>query len=48
MNKKQSLSAGDEALFRGLMAGTRKLSQDKIVHKPVRKNIAGAAETPAV
>ncbi|AXF76524.1 endonuclease SmrB [Erwinia tracheiphila] len=40
MNKKQSLSAGDEALFRGLMAGTRKLSQDKIVHKPVRKKIS--------
>lgn len=40
MSKKQPLSAEDQALFRGLMTGTRKLAQDTIVHKPQKKNLA--------
>ncbi len=39
MSKKEKLSAEDEALFRGLMNGTRKLAQDTIVHKPQRKKL---------
>jgi len=37
MKKKEQLSDDDKALFRQLMAGTRKLKQDTLVHKPVRK-----------
>ncbi|QKJ87990.1 hypothetical protein PMPD1_3057 [Paramixta manurensis] len=37
MKKKHHLSAEDQTLFRQLMEGTRKLTQDTIVHKPVRK-----------
>jgi len=40
MSKKEQLSAEDQALFRDLMSGTRKLAQDTIVHKPVRKKIS--------
>ena len=39
MSKKEQLSAEDQALFRQLMSGTRKLAQDTIVHKPARKKI---------
>jgi len=37
MSKKQTLNADDKALFSQLMAGTKKLTQDTILHKPVRK-----------
>lgn len=37
MKKKSSLSPEDKALFRGLMSGTRKLTQDTVVHRPPRK-----------
>lgn len=40
MSKKEKLSVEDQALFRGLMSGTRKLAQDTIVHKPPRKKIS--------
>ncbi|WP_455816610.1 endonuclease SmrB [Pseudomonas cerasi] len=40
MSKKENLNAEDLALFRGLMTGTRKLTQDTIVHKPARKKIS--------
>ncbi|MEN5014750.1 endonuclease SmrB [Erwinia sp. Eh17-17] len=40
MSKKENLNAEDKALFRGLMTGTRKLTQDTIVHKPPRKKIS--------
>lgn len=40
MSKKENLNADDRALFRGLMTGTRKLTQDTIVHKPPRKKIS--------
>ncbi|PWW09541.1 endonuclease SmrB [Mangrovibacter plantisponsor] len=39
MKKKAQLSTEDQALFRELMRGTRKLAQDTIVHRPVRKKI---------
>jgi len=39
MKKKTSLSEEDQALFQQLMAGTRKIKQDTIVHRPVRKKI---------
>ncbi len=32
MKKKTTLSEEDQALFRQLMAGTRKIKQDTIVH----------------
>jgi DNA-nicking Smr family endonuclease len=37
MNKKDPLNPEDKALFRELMRGTRKLSQDTVVHRPLRK-----------
>ncbi|MCS5932843.1 endonuclease SmrB [Klebsiella pneumoniae subsp. pneumoniae] len=37
--KKTSLSEEDQALFRQLMTGTRKIKQDTIVHRPQRKKI---------
>ncbi|QHM71853.1 putative DNA endonuclease SmrA [Mixta intestinalis] len=37
MKKKEQLSDDDKALFRQLMTGTRKLKQDTMVHKPMRK-----------
>ncbi|MFU9136766.1 endonuclease SmrB [Erwinia tasmaniensis] len=40
MSKNKPLSTEDLDLFRGLMAGTRKLAQDTIVHKPVRKKLS--------
>ena len=43
MNKKEKLSVEDQALFRGLMTGTRKIHQDTIVHPPERKK---AREVP--
>ena len=39
MKKKTSLSEEDQALFRQLMTGTRKIKQDTIVHRPQRKKI---------
>lgn len=39
MKKKTSLSEEDQALFRQLMVGTRKIKQDTIVHRPLRKKI---------
>jgi DNA-nicking Smr family endonuclease len=38
MKKKTTLSEEDQALFRQLMAGTRQLKQDTIVHRSVRKS----------
>ncbi len=38
MKKKTTLSEEDQALFRQLMAGTRKIKQDTIVHRPQRKS----------
>ena len=35
-----TLSEEDQALFRQLMAGTRKIKQDTIVHRPQRKKIS--------
>lgn len=40
MKKKSSLSEEDRALFRQLMAGTRQIKQDTIVHRPPRKKLA--------
>ncbi len=40
MKKKSSLSEEDQALFRQLMAGTRQIKQDTIVHRPLRKKIS--------
>lgn len=40
MKKKTTLSEEDQALFRQLMAGTRQLKQDTIVHRPQRKKIS--------
>lgn len=40
MKKKTSLSEEDQALFRQLMTGTRKIAQDTIVHRPQRKKIS--------
>jgi len=40
MSKKEKLSADDRALFRDLMSGTRKLTQDTIVHRPPRKKVS--------
>ena len=37
MSKKTPLNDDDQALFRQLMIGTRKLKQDTIVHKPAVK-----------
>lgn len=39
MKKKPPLSVDDRNLFRDLMSGTKKLTQDTIVHRPVRKKI---------
>lgn len=39
MTRKEKLSADDKALFRQLMSGTRKLTQDTIVHPPKRKKL---------
>lgn len=39
MKKKTSLSEEHQALFRQLMVGTRKIKQDTIVHRPLRKKI---------
>ncbi len=41
--KKTSLSEEDQALFRQLMTGTRKIKQDTIVHRPQRKKITEIA-----
>lgn len=41
--KKTSLSEEDQALFRQLMTGTRKIKQDTIVHRPQRKKITEVA-----
>ena len=43
MKKKTSLSEEDQALFRQLMTGTRKITQDTIVHRPQRKKITDVA-----
>ncbi|SAR24866.1 peptidase S10 [Klebsiella pneumoniae] len=43
MKKKTSLSEEDQALFRQLMIGTRKIKQDTIVHRPQRKKITEVA-----
>nr|MDQ6120908.1 endonuclease SmrB [Klebsiella pneumoniae subsp. pneumoniae] len=43
MKKKTSLSEEDQALFRQLMTGTRKIKQDTIVHRPQRKKITEVA-----
>ena len=43
MKKKTTLSEEDQALFRQLMAGTRQLKQDTIVHRPQRKKIGNGA-----
>lgn len=40
MKKKTTLSEEDQALFRQLMAGTRKIKQDTIVHRPQRKKVS--------
>ena len=40
MKKKTTLSEEDQALFRQLMAGTRKIKQATIVHRPQRKKIS--------
>lgn len=40
MKKKTTLSEEDQALFRQLMAGTRKIKQGTIVHRPQRKKSA--------
>ncbi|MEM0705292.1 endonuclease SmrB [Enterobacter quasihormaechei] len=40
MKKKTPLSEEDQALFRQLMTGTRKITQDTIVHRPQRKKIS--------
>ena len=45
MKKKTTLSEEDQALFRQLMAGTRKIKQDTIVHRPQRKKIS---EVPVI
>jgi len=39
MKKKPPLSVDEKNLFRELMSGTKKLAQDTIVHRPVRKKI---------
>jgi len=39
MKKKNPLSADDQNLFRDLMSGTKKLTQDTIVHRPMRKKV---------
>ncbi|WP_437613779.1 endonuclease SmrB [Erwinia sp. V71] len=39
MSSKNKLNADDKALFRQLMSGTRKLTQDTIVHAPQRKKL---------
>jgi len=39
MKKSSPLSSEDEALFRDLMGDTKKLAQDTIVHRTVRKKI---------
>ncbi|MTD42520.1 endonuclease SmrB [Erwinia sp. CPCC 100877] len=44
MNKKDPLNPEDKALFRELMRGTRQLSQDTVVHRPLRKK---SSEVPA-
>lgn len=38
MKKKTSLSEEDQALFRQLMVGTRKIKQDTIVHHAAQEN----------
>lgn len=43
MKKKTSLSEEDQALFRQLMTGTRKIKQDTIVHRPQRKKVTEVA-----
>lgn len=40
MKKKASLSEEEQALFRQLMTGTRKLKQDTVVHPPTRKKVS--------
>jgi DNA-nicking Smr family endonuclease len=47
MKKKTSLSEEDQALFRQLMTGTRKIAQDTIVHRPLRKNQRSTGQTSA-
>jgi DNA-nicking Smr family endonuclease len=39
MKKKPPLSVDDQNLFRDLMSGTKKLTQDTIVHRPARKKL---------
>ncbi|RPH29554.1 endonuclease SmrB [Buttiauxella warmboldiae] len=39
MKKKNPLSADDRNLFHDLMSGTKKLTQDTIVHRPMRKKV---------
>ena len=39
MKKSSPLSSEDESLFRGLMTDTKKLTQDTIVHRTVRKKV---------
>ena len=39
MKKKTPLSVDDRNLFRDLMSGTKKLAQDTIVHRPMRKKV---------
>ncbi len=40
MKKKPPISQEDQALFRELARGTRTLTQDTIVHRPVRKKVS--------
>lgn len=44
MSSKNKLNADDKALFRQLMSGTRKLTQDTIVHPPQRKKLREVPE----
>ncbi|MBV4411864.1 endonuclease SmrB [Enterobacteriaceae bacterium YMB-R22] len=44
MKKPPSLSPDDKALFRGLMSGARKLTQDTVVHRPPRNKPARLPE----
>lgn len=43
MKKKTALSEEDQALFRQLVAGTRQIKQDTLVHRPPRKKIIEVA-----
>ncbi len=40
MKKKPALTSEEQTLFRDLMAGTRRITHDTIVHKPLRKKLS--------